>query len=771
MGASVTTKSTRANLSPSETSSSASPSSVEFPQDTPTITKKMDTNTSSLNELSSAEQKMVLTAISMLRKCGLEGVLSLPQLVVCGDQSAGKSSVLEALTEIPFPRNDNLCTRYATEIILRLATRESIVIRIIPDQNRPSHEQEIIRAFAGRITDFDELPALMIEANRVIGIEGKEGAPARAFARDVLSIEIAGPNRPQLTVVDLPGLIQNDTKGVTEADIQLVTDITTHYISQPRTICLAVVSALNDYANQSILRRVRNVDPEGQRTLGIITKPDRLEANSGSERAFIELAQNQDIHFDLGWHVLRNRNFAESSSSFADRNAAEDNFFRKGNFAKLPKICVGIDSLRERLSDLLFQHVRQELPKLAEELDKELTGTHHELKLLGDRRASKEECKSYLTNLSMAVYGVCSAAKNGHYEGQFFKGKKEDLEFSITSSSTIRRLRAVIQYMNFQFANKMGNKAVKYSIEDKAQSADTEGKLDEQAMAEQKKVFLQRKTTARPGCPVRINKKQALIWIKARLSLARGQELYGNYNPLLIADLYWEQSEHWVKMGGDHYKEVASVCERFLQELLQQICPKDVYTRLWNFHISTQLRSRLSNAQSELDELDRDHGEVPMNYNHYYTDTIKAKHREREGALLGQCVEKASAGESIEKDGAHQQTIDVELLQRTFQQLNDPNMENYSCEEILDCLDAIYKTELKVFVANLTKQVVERHIVRGIEEIFSPVMVNGLSESELLAWTAEPASVQRKREYLDERMKKLQEGHNILETLMRNTAA
>lgn len=67
--------------------------------------------TSSLAGLQSEEQSHVLDIVQQLRQVGLDSVLSLPQLVVCGDQSAGKSSVLEALTEIPFPRNDNLCTR------------------------------------------------------------------------------------------------------------------------------------------------------------------------------------------------------------------------------------------------------------------------------------------------------------------------------------------------------------------------------------------------------------------------------------------------------------------------------------------------------------------------------------------------------------------------------------------------------------------------------------------------------------------------------------
>lgn len=59
---------------------------------------------SSLEGLQTDEQRRILDTVSKVRKCGLESVLSLPQIVVCGDQSSGKSSVLEALTEIPFPR-------------------------------------------------------------------------------------------------------------------------------------------------------------------------------------------------------------------------------------------------------------------------------------------------------------------------------------------------------------------------------------------------------------------------------------------------------------------------------------------------------------------------------------------------------------------------------------------------------------------------------------------------------------------------------------------
>lgn len=116
--------------------------------------------TGPLEELQTAEQR---------RKCGLDSILSLPQLVVCGDQSAGKSSVLEALTEIPFPRNDNLCTRFATEIILRRAPKNSLTIKIIPDEQRPVLEQTTIKGFEEAITNLDELPKVMKMAMEAMG--------------------------------------------------------------------------------------------------------------------------------------------------------------------------------------------------------------------------------------------------------------------------------------------------------------------------------------------------------------------------------------------------------------------------------------------------------------------------------------------------------------------------------------------------------------------------------------------------------------------------
>ena len=84
-----------------------------------------------LERLQTQGQIELLDVVDALRAEGLSEYTALPQLIVCGDQSSGKSSVLEAISGVPFPRKDTLCTRFATEVILRRATDESIAVSLV----------------------------------------------------------------------------------------------------------------------------------------------------------------------------------------------------------------------------------------------------------------------------------------------------------------------------------------------------------------------------------------------------------------------------------------------------------------------------------------------------------------------------------------------------------------------------------------------------------------------------------------------------------------
>lgn len=93
-----------------------------------------------------------------------------------------------------------------------------------------------LEQFKSTIVDFTELPNLMQEATNLMGLGDDGSGTARAFSRDVLSIEIAGPSRPQLTLVDLPGLIHSENKMQSKEDVELIRGLVDDYIKEKRTI-------------------------------------------------------------------------------------------------------------------------------------------------------------------------------------------------------------------------------------------------------------------------------------------------------------------------------------------------------------------------------------------------------------------------------------------------------------------------------------------------------------------------------------------------------
>lgn len=138
-----------------------------------------------------------------------------------------------------------------------------------------------------------------------------------------------------MTLVDLPELIHSANKSQSNADVELIKNIVHDYISNERTIILAVISAKNDYTNQVILKRCREIDPKGSRTLRIITKSDFLRPGSENEKTWLDLAQNNNAYFELGWHMLKNRADDEMTLSFEERNTKERIFFSTGSYRDL----------------------------------------------------------------------------------------------------------------------------------------------------------------------------------------------------------------------------------------------------------------------------------------------------------------------------------------------------------------------------------------------------------------------------------------------------
>lgn len=109
--------------------------------------------------------------------------------------------------------------------------------------------------------------------------------------------------------------------------------------------------------------KAEEVDPDGIRTLGILTKPDLVD--KGAEKDVIDLMEGRKHVLKLDWHILRNAGQAELAHPVADRHTTEKNFFTgKSPWNNLAKDRVRIDTLRTRLQEILSDHIRREFPKV-----------------------------------------------------------------------------------------------------------------------------------------------------------------------------------------------------------------------------------------------------------------------------------------------------------------------------------------------------------------------------------------------------------------------
>jgi GTPase SAR1 family protein len=97
----------------------------------------------------------MLEKIDKLFACGVGELVNLPQIVVVGDQSSGKSSVLEGLIKKPLPRDSGLCTRFATHIVFRRAAQEKVVVSIIPDANASTEHSNRVRSWSKDVPSLD----------------------------------------------------------------------------------------------------------------------------------------------------------------------------------------------------------------------------------------------------------------------------------------------------------------------------------------------------------------------------------------------------------------------------------------------------------------------------------------------------------------------------------------------------------------------------------------------------------------------------------------
>ncbi|RAQ51133.1 dynamin GTPase [Aspergillus flavus] len=686
------------------------------------VLKKFFTN--SLEELCTKEQLELLDSIDTLRLQGISHYISLPQIIVCGDQSSGKSSVLEAISGVSFPVRSNLCTRFPTELVLRKSSQIGVSVSIVPHHSRTEAEQQSLSQFHEQLEGFDGLPRLIDNAKAIMGIS----THGKAFSNDLLRVEVSGPDRPHLTIVDLPGLIHSETKQQSAADVKLVQDVVQSYMREPRSIILAVVSAKNDFANQIVLTLAREADRTGSRTLGVITKPDTLTPGSETEAMFVSLAKNQQVSFRHGWHVLKNQDSEKSNGTLTERDAEEEHFFAKGVWRDLPLSDVAIKPFRERLSKVLLGQIATELPSLIEEIQVQVGDCQRRLERLGSPRTTIAEQKYYLLHISQSFQNLVRTATDGTYNDPFFNSGQSTSGYS-------RRIRAIIQNLNQEFTERITSGGHYRQI--------TDGDESEPVSRQQ----------------VLVTREEYIQHIQNVLKHTRGKELPGTFNPLIIGELFREQSSQWEAIARGHVTTAWNIAKDFVRAVVLHIGDITTAKGLLREIVDPRFDQLLRDLQQRTSELLQPHQQGhPITYNHYFTENLQKARREAWGDGLSTIICNFFGVSSLEATSLDGPSYNLRHLHDSILQSTESSMSRFAATEALECMLAYYKVALKRFIDGVAIEVIETNLIKPLADIFAPLLVFDMADDLATRIAGESIENKSLRDQLSRKLHILRKG-------------
>ncbi|KAJ5222097.1 Vacuolar protein sorting-associated protein 1 [Penicillium citrinum] len=313
---------------------------------------------------------------------GVHNPIDLPQIAVVGSQSSGKSSVLENIVGRDFlPRGSGIVTR--RPLILQLINK--------PASSQVNGEKKLdtsdSEANVDEYGEFLHLPGeKFFDFNKIRDeivreTETKVGKNA-GISPIPINLRIYSPNVLTLTLVDLPGLTKVPV-GDQPKDIERqIKDMVLKYISKPNAIILAVTSANQDLANSDGLKLAREVDPEGQRTIGVLSKVDLMDEGTD----VVDILAGRIIPLRLGYVPVVNRGQRdiENKKPIAYALENEKNFFENHKAYRNKASYCGTPYLARKLNLILMMHIKQTLPDIKARISSSLQKYTSELSQLGD---------------------------------------------------------------------------------------------------------------------------------------------------------------------------------------------------------------------------------------------------------------------------------------------------------------------------------------------------------------------------------------------------
>ncbi|KAK9698176.1 hypothetical protein RND81_08G086900 [Saponaria officinalis] len=349
--------------------------------------------------------------------------IPLPHVAVVGSQSSGKSSVLEALVGHDFlPRSSDICTR--RPLILQLERRplpttynDNDTENIVESDDYGDHAcaaddrewGEFLHLPNKRFYDFSAI------RHEIEAETEREAGKNKGVSDKPIRLKISSRNVVNTTLIDLPDITKVPV-GDQPTDIEArIRKMIMSHIRQESCIILAVSPANSDLATSDALQMSKEADPNGTRTIGVITKLDIMDRGTDA----CNFLQGKVIPLHLGYIGVINRSQADinKNKSVTEALSFEEQFFRDHPEYHCLKDRCGIPQLAKKLNQILEQHIRATLPALKSQIKSYFRAVKEELRTYGDGPESKEKRGAIVLNILRSYSEAFSSVIDGKNPG------------------------------------------------------------------------------------------------------------------------------------------------------------------------------------------------------------------------------------------------------------------------------------------------------------------------------------------------------------------